>query len=177
MPTLHCLGDRERRRGAECLPLVAALLFASNLVSAHVPARPYLSAKVAMEIAQGALASCEAHGFIVTVAVVDGNGVIRLLIAPDGAFAIDIDAARRKAITAAALNATTLDLVSRVASAPAYKDLLLTLVHDVLFAGGGVPIRADGMLLGAIGVGGAPGGDKDDACAQAGIQSAHSLRD
>ena len=34
---------------------------------------------------------------------------------------------------------------------------------------GGLPIRAAGSLLGAVGVSGAPGGDLDEACAQAGV--------
>ena len=41
----------------------------------------------------------------------------------------------------------------------------------VVAAGGGVPIEAGGNLLGAIGVSGAPGGDADDACANAGIKA------
>ena len=34
---------------------------------------------------------------------------------------------------------------------------------------GGVPIRAGSEVIGAVGVSGAPGGDKDEACANAGI--------
>jgi uncharacterized protein GlcG (DUF336 family) len=34
---------------------------------------------------------------------------------------------------------------------------------------GGIVIEADGSLLGAVGVAGAPGGDKDEACASAGL--------
>jgi uncharacterized protein GlcG (DUF336 family) len=36
---------------------------------------------------------------------------------------------------------------------------------------GGVTIESDGALLGAVGVAGAPGGDKDEACAQAGVDA------
>ena len=39
-----------------------------------------------------------------------------------------------------------------------------------LFArAGGLPVMAGGKMIGAIGVGGAPGGDKDEACAKAGL--------
>jgi uncharacterized protein GlcG (DUF336 family) len=34
---------------------------------------------------------------------------------------------------------------------------------------GGLPILSKGVVVGAIGVGGAPGGDKDEACASAGL--------
>jgi len=35
--------------------------------------------------------------------------------------------------------------------------------------GGGVPIRAGNEAIGAVGVSGAPGGEKDEACANAGL--------
>ena len=34
---------------------------------------------------------------------------------------------------------------------------------------GGVPIKVDGMTIGAVSVSGAPGGDKDAACANAAL--------
>ncbi|HEX9702025.1 MAG TPA: heme-binding protein [Rhodospirillales bacterium] len=37
--------------------------------------------------------------------------------------------------------------------------------------GGGVPVEAQGSIIGAVGVSGAPGGDMDDACARAGIDA------
>ena len=42
-------------------------------------------------------------------------------------------------------------------------------IDNILFAGGGLPMRAGSDLVGAIGASGAPGFDKDEACAQAGI--------
>ena len=36
---------------------------------------------------------------------------------------------------------------------------------------GGIPIRAAGSLVGAVGVSGAPGGDIDADCANAGIEA------
>ncbi|MGA0797291.1 MAG: GlcG/HbpS family heme-binding protein, partial [Quisquiliibacterium sp.] len=41
----------------------------------------------------------------------------------------------------------------------------------VIAAGGGLPIEASGMVVGAIGISGAPGGEADQACAQAGIDA------
>ena len=38
-------------------------------------------------------------------------------------------------------------------------------------AGGGVQVEAAGSIVGGIGVSGAPGGELDDACARAGIES------
>ncbi len=41
----------------------------------------------------------------------------------------------------------------------------------VRFLAGGVVIEAAGTLVGAVGVSGAPGGDKDEACAKAGVEA------
>jgi uncharacterized protein GlcG (DUF336 family) len=41
----------------------------------------------------------------------------------------------------------------------------------VAIIAGGVTIEAGGSLLGAVGVSGAPGGDADEACAKAGIET------
>jgi uncharacterized protein GlcG (DUF336 family) len=42
-------------------------------------------------------------------------------------------------------------------------------VPDIIFAQGGVPIKVGNQLIGAVAVSGAPGGDKDAACANAGL--------
>jgi len=43
------------------------------------------------------------------------------------------------------------------------------LLSDTINAMGGVPINVDGQLIGSVSVSGAPGGDKDAACAKAGL--------
>ena len=42
--------------------------------------------------------------------------------------------------------------------------------EKILILGGGLPIKVGEEVIGGIGVGGAPGGDKDEACAQTGIE-------
>lgn len=42
-------------------------------------------------------------------------------------------------------------------------------IDGFLLLGGGVPIRVGNIVIGAIGVGGAPGGPLDEVCAQAGV--------
>jgi uncharacterized protein GlcG (DUF336 family) len=41
---------------------------------------------------------------------------------------------------------------------------------NLLFLAGGVPVQLDGNLIGAVGVGGAPGGHLDVECADAAIK-------
>jgi Uncharacterized protein, possibly involved in utilization of glycolate and propanediol len=42
-------------------------------------------------------------------------------------------------------------------------------IPNVVAVGGGVPIKAGNEVIGGVGVSGAPGGDKDEVCANAGI--------
>jgi uncharacterized protein GlcG (DUF336 family) len=42
-------------------------------------------------------------------------------------------------------------------------------IPNVVAVGGGVPIKAGNEVIGGVGVAGAPGGDKDEVCANAGI--------
>jgi len=62
------------------------------------------------------------------------------------------------------------DKAGQLAAALASGDrMALRQIPGVVAIGGGVPIRAGSETIGAIGVSGAPGGDKDEICAQAGI--------
>jgi hypothetical protein len=62
---------------------------------------------------------------------------------------------------------TTIEMAKAIATPGAFNPTLYD-AHMVI-AGGGVPIKAGNEVIGGIGVGGAPGGDKDEACANAGL--------
>ncbi len=59
-------------------------------------------------------------------------------------------------------------MVERAKSAPVFANLFTQLPHLILI-GGGVVIKSGDEVIGAIGAGGAPGGDLDEACARAGV--------
>jgi uncharacterized protein GlcG (DUF336 family) len=89
-----------------------------------------------------------------------------VLIVGDGAGALSREVARRKAYTAAQLRVSTADFAKRVAGGgfnPAVFD------PQLATAVGGLPIKVGNDTIAAIGVSGAPGGDKDEACANAGL--------
>lgn len=44
-------------------------------------------------------------------------------------------------------------------------------VEGILVLAGGLPVRAAGSLVGALGVSGAAGGERDEACAQQALES------
>ena len=140
-----------------------------------LPTKQVLPSALAVRIAQSAIADCAAKGDQVAVAIVDPAGGLRVLIAADGVKAIDIESARRKARTASALVASTLKIASKVAASPEFGRLLLTLDPQLLLLGGGLPIKAGADLVGAIGVGGAPGPEGDDSCAGAALAAVGAL--
>jgi len=152
----------------------AAALSALLVPLAAVPVTPQslllekvLPASLAAEAANAAIDACQRQGYRVSVALVDRSGVTRVLVRGDGAGPHTLDSSRRKAYTAATFKAPTSRLTDNVNSNPAAVGLRD--IHGVLLLAGGLPIQAGAEVVGAIGVGGAPGGNLDEACAQAGI--------
>jgi len=126
-----------------------------------------LPLNLAVEAAQSAIASCKAQGYNVSAAIVDRAGNIKAHLAGDGVAVLPRDLSRRKAYTAALRRTTTIELATAIAAPGAFNPTLYD--AQMVTAGGGVPIKAGTEVIGGIGVGGAPGGDKDEACAKAGI--------
>jgi uncharacterized protein GlcG (DUF336 family) len=122
----------------------------------------------ALEAAQTALATCEQQGYRVSVAVVDRAGLVRAHLRGDGAGPHTLDSSSRKAYTSASLRLSTLELARMVGQSEAIFGLR-EMNEKILILGGGLPIQAGDDVIGGIGVGGAPGSAKDEACAQAGI--------
>jgi uncharacterized protein GlcG (DUF336 family) len=148
---------------------------AHSPAASALPTKQVLPSALAVRIAESAISACAAKGQQIAVAIVDPAGGLRVLIAADGVKAIDIDSARRKARTASALATSTLEIASKVAASPDFGKLLLTLDPQLLLLGGGRPIKAGADLVGAIGVGGAPGPEGDDSCAGAALAAAGAL--
>lgn len=147
--------------------LAAAALTVSGAASAQgVVTTKQLSAEVANGIAMAAIEQCRKDGFRVSVAIVDRGGNVQVLVRDDAAGPHTSDTARRKAFTSATFGITTAEFATRVAnpSTAALQD-----ITGVISLAGGVPVRAGSDLVGGIGVGGAPSGDRDEACANAGL--------
>lgn len=68
------------------------------------------------------------------------------------------DVSRRKAYTAAARQITTIELAAAVATPGAFNPTLYD--PQMVTAGCGVPIKVGSEVIGGIGVGGAPAGEK-----------------
>jgi len=125
-----------------------------------------VSMRMALAIIDGVLEQCAKDGYKVSVVILSNDGVVRASIRGDGTAPHTMEFARRKAYTARTRNMTSLEFMKQTDNpASAY----LKQIPDVVAVGGGVPIRAGNVPIGAVGVSGAPGGEKDEVCANAGI--------
>jgi uncharacterized protein GlcG (DUF336 family) len=125
-----------------------------------------LSLATALTIATTAADTCKAQGNRVSVTVVGREGQALVVLRGDGASPHTVENSRRKAYTARTFRVPSGEIAKRVKDNPT-----LGLVHlsGVIALQGALPIKVGDDVVGAIGVSGAPGGEKDEACAKAGI--------
>ncbi|MDE0145657.1 MAG: heme-binding protein [Nitrospira sp.] len=140
-----------------------------------LPKEAMLPLALAQKAAAEALAKCEEGGYKVSVAVADRGGNLKVLLRGDGAGPHTTDSSFRKAYTAASLRRSTLHLAELIAKVPSIQ-ALRDMNDKILILGGGLPIELEGEVVGGIGVGGAPGGHLDEACAAAGLASLGKLQ-
>jgi uncharacterized protein GlcG (DUF336 family) len=154
--------------------LAVAVSFTAAIASAQaVRTEKNMSLELANQIASATLAACTTAGYNVGVAVVDRAGSLRAFQRADNAGPHTIGAAQGKAFTSASAKNTTLAMLDNVMKNPA----AATLVHipGFLIVGGGVPVKVGNEVIGAVGVGGAPGGHLDEQCAVVGIDKVKEL--
>jgi uncharacterized protein GlcG (DUF336 family) len=126
-----------------------------------------LSTDTALELAQASLARCRADGFKVTVTVINRHTRTAVVLSDDGVNPHTIENAYRKAYTAFTTRTGTVEMAKR--AQPGLSAFML--LANITALDGGVPIFASNKeLVGAIGISGAPGGDKDTACAMTGLE-------
>jgi uncharacterized protein GlcG (DUF336 family) len=121
---------------------------------------------MSMAIIQGAIEQCTKDGYKVSVTIVDKAGVVAGQLRGDGTAPHTMEFSRLKAYTARTRNQTSLQTMKMLED-PA--NGFIRQIPGVVGVGGGVPIRAGNEVIGAVGVSGAPGGEKDEVCANAGI--------
>lgn len=150
------------------LSVAAALIAVATLTQAQaVRSEKNISLELANQIASAGVAACAANGHAVTVTVVDRAGLVRAVQRADNAGAHTLGSSERKAFTSASLKTTTQALMEAAQKNPAAANLVY--MPGVLLLGGGVPVKVGNETIGAVGVGGAPGGHLDEQCAVAGI--------
>lgn len=151
--------------------MLAAVLPSSQLHAELIEHRD-LSLSAALAVATAAADHCKAQTYKVSVAVVGREGQIIVHLRGDGSPPHSIENSYRRAYTALTYRQPTANVERRVRKDPS--DQLVLLEH-IMPARGGLPIIVDGDTLGAVAVSGLPGGDKDEACAKAGLDAAADL--
>jgi uncharacterized protein GlcG (DUF336 family) len=158
--------------------IIQTLLLSATFLTLPVQAQSVRSEKnmsleLANQIAAATVASCSASNYAVTATVVDRAGGIRAVQRADNAGPHTLAASLQKAYTSASAKNTTLAMMEAAQKNPAAANLVH--IPGYLLLGGGVPVRVGNEVIGAVGVGGAPGGHLDEACANAGIEKVKEL--
>ena len=127
-----------------------------------------ISPDLALEMVKTAVETCRAQGYQVTAVVVAHDGAEVALMRDVHASRFTIQIARDKA------NAVILSGIASGAFRDNRRDIQQEMNHvdGVLVLQGGLPIQAAGYRLGAIGVSGAPGGERDEVCASKALEAA-----
>lgn len=128
-----------------------------------------LTPEAALTAARAALESCRKQGYQVAVAVVDRGGLTQVLLRDRFAGPHTVQVSADKAWTAVSFRTSTQALAADTQAGKPMSGLRS--LPRFLAAGGGLLIEGGGSVYGAIGVSGGPGGEADDACAQAGIKA------
>ena len=122
-----------------------------------------ISLELANQIASASVAACAANGYAVSATVVDRAGTVRAIQRADNAGPHTLGASQQKAFTSASAKNNTLAMMEGAQKNPAAANLVY--IPGFLLVGGGVPIKVGTETIGAVGIGGAPGGNLDEQCA------------
>ena len=134
--------------------------------SAQTVARKDLSLDGAVTIATTAMADCKAKGYLVSATVVGRNGEVLVQLRGDGTGPHTMENSFKKAYTSRTFRIPSGEMEDRLKKNPQMGAQYLT---GFTTARGALPIKIGDEVVGAAGVSGAPGGEKDEACVQTGL--------
>jgi uncharacterized protein GlcG (DUF336 family) len=164
-----------KARMKRVLITIVASLFISAPAFAQVDVDGYyLPMKVALKAAEAAVDSCKARGWDVTATVVDPAGLVIVELRGDHATVHTKDSSYRKAYTIVTMGPVfhvtrTSQWVALLEKAPHGAGPELGDLPNLFPNAGGVAIMHGSEIVGGLGVGGSPGGDRDEACAVDGV--------
>ncbi len=156
--------------------LISAALLASVAAAQAAPTAKPIPLDVALQAARTAVDTCMGNGYKVTAMVADTN-LIPVVVLRNGAGAGTVDVARRKAYTVLHKNMSSLEYGKSInftpppplpPGSPPRPPQVFEGDPDLTPFGGGVAVKVGGETVATMSVSGAPGGDKDNACAEAG---------
>ena len=142
--------------------MIGMLFLNSAVLAADVVNVKGIGMDLARDIANEAVEACRKQGYHVTAVVVDRHGLLRVALRDDLAARFTLQIAEQKA------NAAVMSGIDSGAFRANRADIRPEMNHveGILMMQGGVLINAGGYRIGAVGVSGAPGGEKDEVCAK-----------
>lgn len=143
------------------------LLSFTSVQSADIVQDKSIGMELARDIANEAIMVCRKSGYHVAAVVVDRYGLLRAALRDDRASRFTLEIAQRKA------NLTVMAWTDSGIFRKARPDIQQELNHidGLVVMEGGIKIIASGYNLGAVSVSGAPGGEKDAACARKALKN------
>ncbi len=124
---------------------------------------------LAVEAAQTAIAVCLANGYKTTATVVDSAGVPVVVLSGDGVAERTQMIGLTKTTATIKYKVPSGDIADRVKTDAALDAEVKADPKIGTARRGALPIKVGGEIIGAMSVSGAPGGDKDEVCTQAGL--------
>jgi len=134
--------------------------------SAQTLARKDISIDGAVIIATTAMADCKAKGWPVSVTVVGRNGETLVQLRGDGTGPHTMENSWKKAFTSRTFRIASGEMEKRLKDNPQMGAQYLT---GFTTGRGALPIKIGDEVVGSAGASGAPGGEKDEACIQTGL--------
>ena len=123
----------------------------------------------ATKAARTAQATCLKNGYKTTVTVVDSAGVPVVILSGDGAAERTQAVGLSKTATTIKYKVPSGEIADKVKTDSALDAEVKADPKIGTARRGALPIKVGSELIGAISVSGAPGGDKDEVCAQAAL--------
>jgi uncharacterized protein GlcG (DUF336 family) len=158
--------------GALALAATTSSAFAQQAGQPPAPPARGVEMALALEAVQTAVSTCLGQGVKGAAAVLDSEGVVRVLLSADGASKNAAELSPKKAVAAIQMKKPTSVIQAEADKDPALK-AKLEADKSIFPRAGALPIMAGNDLVGAIGFGGANGqqggGTHDEACAKAGL--------
>lgn len=151
-----------RRLPNQLITLAVALFFSVAINAEDTLEEKNIGLELAKDIAMESILACREKGYAVSAVVVDRHGLQRAALRDDFASRFTLQIAEEKA------NSTILSGLNSGEFRKLRGDIRPELNHvdNMLIMVGALPIISGGVRIGAVGVSGAPGGERDEACAQ-----------
>ena len=145
-----------------------------------LPPADELPLSAATEWAEAAIAACKANGYNVTASYMNTEFNTKLVMRADAAMERTVEVARRKAYTVIKTGMTSGQYGISVGFKPGMRPTMVpgqpwglppgpNADQNMIVLAGGLPVKVRGKIIGAVSISGAPGGEKDEACAEAGL--------